>query len=102
MTAMLEIKGVHKDFVKRLDMAAKIAARLGADVKEEVVHAVDNVTMDVAKGEVVGLVGESASRPSGAWSPASWSRRRVRSSIKGKRWPAKGKAKSRRPCWPSR
>jgi len=59
MTAMLEIKGVHKDFVKRLDMAAKIAARLGADVKEEVVHAVDNVTMDVAKGEVVGLVGES-------------------------------------------
>jgi len=59
MTAMLEIKGIHKDFVKRLDLAARIAARLGADVKEEIVHAVDNVTMDVAKGEVVGLVGES-------------------------------------------
>jgi len=59
MTAMLEIRGIHKDFVKRLDLAARIAARLGADVKEEIVHAVDDVTMDVAKGEVVGLVGES-------------------------------------------
>jgi len=59
MTAMLEVKGIHKDFIKRLDLAARIAARLGADVKEEIVHAVDNVTMDVAKGEVVGLVGES-------------------------------------------
>jgi len=59
MTAMLEVRGIHKDFIKRLDLAARIAARFGADVKEEIVHAVDNVTMDVAKGEVVGLVGES-------------------------------------------
>src|SRR3712207_5392088 len=42
-----------------LDLAAKIAQRLGAPVKEEVVHAVDTVDLSVAKGEVVGLVGES-------------------------------------------
>ena len=36
-----------------------IGNRLGANVREEVVHAVDNVDLEVAPGEVVGLVGES-------------------------------------------
>ena len=56
---MLEIRDISKQFVKRLDVAAKIAARMGADVKEEIVHAVDGVSMSIAKGEVLGLVGES-------------------------------------------
>ena len=56
---LLEIKDISKQFVKRLDLAAKIAAKLGANVKEEVVHAVDGVSMSIAKGEVLGLVGES-------------------------------------------
>ena len=34
-------------------------ARLGADVSDEVVHAVDDVSFTVDEGEVVGLVGES-------------------------------------------
>ncbi len=34
-------------------------ARLGADVKEEVVNAVDDVTLEIGHGEVLGLVGES-------------------------------------------
>jgi len=59
MTAILEIRGITKNFVKRLDLAARLARRLGANVKEEVVHAVDGVTFDIAAGEVVGLVGES-------------------------------------------
>ena len=56
---MIETRGLTKRFVKRLDLAGKIAAGLGADLREEVVHAVDAVDLAVEKGEVVGLVGES-------------------------------------------
>ena len=59
MTAILEIRDITKNFVKHLDLAARLARKLGAEVKEEVVHAVDGVSFDVAAGEVVGLVGES-------------------------------------------
>jgi peptide/nickel transport system ATP-binding protein len=56
---LLELRGVSKRFVKRLDAAARIANALGAGVREEIVHAVDGVDLAIAKGEVVGLVGES-------------------------------------------
>lgn len=59
MTAAIATQGLSKQFVKRLDFAGKVASRLGADLHEEVVHAVDSVDIEVAKGEVVGLVGES-------------------------------------------
>lgn len=59
MTAILELTDVTKNFVKHLDAAAKLARYLGANVKEEVVHAVDGVSLKIMKGEVVGLVGES-------------------------------------------
>ncbi len=58
-TPMIELRGVSRRFAKKLDIAAKLARRLGADVREEVVHAVDKVDLRVRKGEVVGLVGES-------------------------------------------
>jgi peptide/nickel transport system ATP-binding protein len=46
-------------FVRRLDLAAKLGNALGAGMKEEVVRAVDGVTLSIDEGEVVGLVGES-------------------------------------------
>jgi peptide/nickel transport system ATP-binding protein len=59
MSALLELRGVSKRFVKTLDTAARLANLLGANVREEIVHAVDQVDLAVQTGEVVGLVGES-------------------------------------------
>ena len=56
---LLELKGISKRFEKKLDLAAKLARRLGAKVREEVVHAVDDFNLRMMRGEVVGLVGES-------------------------------------------
>ncbi|MFT6912395.1 MAG: oligopeptide/dipeptide ABC transporter ATP-binding protein [Paracoccaceae bacterium] len=56
---ILEIAGVSKRFTKRLDIAGKLAQKLGADIREETVHAVDCVDLAIAPGEVLGLVGES-------------------------------------------
>ncbi len=59
MNTMLEARDLTKRFVKTLDLAGKIAQKLGAGVREEVVHAVDHVDFSIDPGEVVGLVGES-------------------------------------------
>ncbi len=56
---LLELRGTSKRFVKSLDAAAKLANLLGANAREEIVHAVDAVDLAVGAGEVVGLVGES-------------------------------------------
>ncbi|WP_223423828.1 ABC transporter ATP-binding protein [Tateyamaria pelophila] len=56
---LVEIRNVSKRFTKRLDVAGKIARRLGANIREETVHAVDKVLLAIQPGEVVGLVGES-------------------------------------------
>ncbi|MEM9523750.1 MAG: ATP-binding cassette domain-containing protein, partial [Pseudomonadota bacterium] len=56
---LVEIRDVSKRFTKRLDVAGKIARRLGAAIREETVHAVDGVNLSITEGEVVGLVGES-------------------------------------------
>src|ERR1700675_2531233 len=56
---LIELRGVSKRFAKSLDLAEKIARKLGATVREEVVQAVSHVDLVVRPGEVVGLVGES-------------------------------------------
>jgi peptide/nickel transport system ATP-binding protein len=55
----VDLRGIGKRFVKSLDVAAKVARAMGSGVREEVVHAVDGVHLEIQTGEVVGLVGES-------------------------------------------
>lgn len=57
--SIVTISEISKRFVKSLDFAGRIAQRFGADVREEVVYAVDKVSLEIQDGEVVGLVGES-------------------------------------------
>ena len=60
MTApILELRGISKRFVKTLDLSEKLARSFGANLREEVVQAVDRVNLSVGEGEVLGLVGES-------------------------------------------
>jgi peptide/nickel transport system ATP-binding protein len=58
-SSIIGLEHISKRFVKPLDFAAKLAGKLGANVREEVVHAVDDVSLQIMDGEVVGLVGES-------------------------------------------
>lgn len=59
MQPILQIRNLSKKFVKPLDFAEKVAQKLGSDIQEEIVHAVDDVSLTINKGEVVSLVGES-------------------------------------------
>jgi peptide/nickel transport system ATP-binding protein len=56
---LLSLRDVSKRFVKQADVIDRIARVFGAKRKDEVVHAVDHITLDIHRGEVVGLVGES-------------------------------------------
>ena len=56
---ILELQGVSKRFVKPLDAVDRISNVLGAGLREELVHAVDDVSLAIQPGEVLGLVGES-------------------------------------------
>jgi peptide/nickel transport system ATP-binding protein len=56
---IIELQELTKRFAKTLDLSEKIANRFGAKIREQVVRAVENVNLQVATGEVLGLVGES-------------------------------------------
>lgn len=56
---IIALDRIEKTFVKRLDVAEKLVNLMGGDRREEVVHAVDAVSLKIDEGEVVGLVGES-------------------------------------------
>ncbi|MCP8939639.1 ATP-binding cassette domain-containing protein [Alsobacter sp. SYSU M60028] len=59
MTPLIEGRGLTRRFTRGLDVAEKLARALGANIREEVVHAVEGVDIAIRQGEVFGLVGES-------------------------------------------
>ena len=59
MGDFLEIDGVSKAFRPNLSRGEKIAAGLGAGAETRPLQAVDTVSLTVAEGETLGLVGES-------------------------------------------
>ncbi len=56
---LIDVENVSRRFTKSLDFAGRLAAKLGSDLREEVVYAVDDVSLAIRPSEVVGLVGES-------------------------------------------
>jgi peptide/nickel transport system ATP-binding protein len=56
---LLTIDHVTRRFARKPDLAARLATRLGARFQPKVVHAVEDVSFEIHRREVVGLVGES-------------------------------------------
>lgn len=56
---LIEVRNVSQRFGAKPDLAAKIALKLKLARPAPVVHALDNVSLSIRAGEVVGLVGES-------------------------------------------
>ena len=98
---ILEIDRVGKVFVQPLDLAARLANLLGADLRASIVRALDDVRLSVHAGEVVALVGEFGLRQVHARPhrrPACWRRAAGRCGSAGDpsmRWPS---AAARSPC----
>lgn len=59
LAPLVEADRVSRRFSRRRNYAERIAGWLGARTPDRVVHAVDQVSLTIHRGEVVGLVGES-------------------------------------------
>jgi len=58
-TPLIEARAVSRRFTRKLDYAEKLARYLGMNLRERTVHAVDEASLSVMPGEVLGIVGES-------------------------------------------
>jgi peptide/nickel transport system ATP-binding protein len=59
VTALLSLDSVSMRFERRPSLSERIVGALAGGAKTEIVRAVDGVSLDLGRGEVVGLVGES-------------------------------------------
>lgn len=59
MTPRIEINHVSKRFHRKSELVERLAERMGLKVPKPVVHALEDVSLSVDRGEVVGIVGES-------------------------------------------
>ena len=57
----LTVDNVSKRSAPTLSMGERLAKRLGADVEARPVRALDQVSLEIAKGETLGIVGEGGS-----------------------------------------
>jgi len=55
-TPVIELRDVHKRFAPRPDLAERLLALAGRPLENRTVHAVNGVSLAIARGEVVGLV----------------------------------------------
>jgi peptide/nickel transport system ATP-binding protein len=59
MSALVDVRAASKIFRQAPTLGERIGAALGLGEMPKAVHAVDDVTLDIRRGEVLGLVGES-------------------------------------------
>ncbi len=59
MTALVEVSGVSRRFGSKPTLSERIAHKFGSALELRTVHAVDDVSLTIRQGEVLGLVGES-------------------------------------------
>jgi len=59
MSGFVAVDAVSKRFEQRLSLGDRIAGMLGSGTETRAVRAVDDVSLQVRRGEVLGLVGES-------------------------------------------
>ena len=55
----VRLRGIGRDFVRKMTVVESLLARAGADYRDTVVRAVAGVDLDIPRGGVTGLVGES-------------------------------------------
>jgi oligopeptide/dipeptide ABC transporter ATP-binding protein len=58
-TPLIKVENLSKRFTRKLDLAERIVGRLRGAAEPSTVRALDDVSLEIGAGEIVGLVGES-------------------------------------------